>query len=112
MTKLKNVVLPAPLGPIRLTISPSSISKSNLFTAVNPPKSLVRLLHSNNLLKATSPFFDLYDASATPESFLPSVSLCSHASWLNSWASSFLVRLTLGMRPSGRASIMNIKTAP
>src|SRR4051794_26721415 len=38
---LKNVVLPAPLGPISPTIAPSSIVKSTLLTATRPPKRLV-----------------------------------------------------------------------
>src|SRR4051794_6901346 len=37
---LKNVVLPAPFGPIRLTIVPRGIVKSTSFTAVSPPNSL------------------------------------------------------------------------
>src|SRR5438874_7359839 len=39
---LKNVVLPAPFGPIRLTIVPSGIAKSTSFTATRPPNSLRR----------------------------------------------------------------------
>src|SRR5918993_1531317 len=38
---LKNVVLPAPLGPIRLTIECSGMSKSTSLTAIRPPKTLV-----------------------------------------------------------------------
>src|SRR5215207_6770152 len=38
---LKNVVLPAPFGPIRPLIEPCSITKSILFTATRPPKRLV-----------------------------------------------------------------------
>src|SRR5713226_728061 len=38
---LKNVVLPAPFGPIRLTIARSWIVKSTLLTATRPPKRLV-----------------------------------------------------------------------
>ena len=34
---LKNVVLPAPFGPIRLTIEPSGMAKSTLLTATRPP---------------------------------------------------------------------------
>ena len=37
---LKNVVLPAPFGPIRLTIEPRSIVKSTSLTATRPPNSL------------------------------------------------------------------------
>src|ERR687894_412802 len=38
---LKNVVLPAPFGPIRLTIERSGMSKSTELTATRPPKILV-----------------------------------------------------------------------
>src|SRR5918997_1836638 len=38
---LKNVVLPAPFGPIRLTIERSGMSKSTSLTATKPPKTLV-----------------------------------------------------------------------
>src|SRR6266496_417976 len=38
---LKNVVLPAPFGPIRPLIEPRSITKSTLLTATKPPKRLV-----------------------------------------------------------------------
>src|SRR5215218_1436610 len=37
---LKNVVLPAPFGPIRLTIEPCGIVKSRSLTATRPPNSL------------------------------------------------------------------------
>jgi hypothetical protein len=37
-TMLKQVVLPAPFGPMRPTISPSSIWKERSSTAVRPPK--------------------------------------------------------------------------
>src|SRR6185295_4307606 len=37
---LKNVVLPAPFGPMRLTIEPCGIVKSTSLTAVRPPNSL------------------------------------------------------------------------
>src|SRR4051812_40886264 len=38
---LKNVVLPAPLGPMRLTIEPRSISRSTSWTASSPPNRFV-----------------------------------------------------------------------
>src|SRR6476620_2832095 len=38
---LKKVVLPAPFGPIRLTMAPRGMVKSTLFTATRPPKRLV-----------------------------------------------------------------------
>src|SRR5512144_863912 len=41
------VVLPAPFGPIRLTISPSRTSKERSLTACRPPKRFVTLLSSS-----------------------------------------------------------------
>src|SRR3546814_13199779 len=38
---LKNVVFPAPLGPIKPSICPASISRSTRSTAVRPPKRTV-----------------------------------------------------------------------
>src|SRR5918997_1010529 len=38
---LKNVVLPAPFGPIRLTMARSGMSKSTELTATRPPNTLV-----------------------------------------------------------------------
>src|SRR5918995_2239183 len=38
---LKNVVLPAPFGPMRLTMARSGMSKSTELTATSPPKTLV-----------------------------------------------------------------------
>ena len=38
---LKNVVLPAPFGPISDTIEPRGMSKSTALTAVSPPNRLV-----------------------------------------------------------------------
>src|SRR6476646_213743 len=37
---LKNVVLPAPFGPMRATIDPTGIVKSTSSTATSPPNSL------------------------------------------------------------------------
>ncbi len=42
-TTLKKVVLPAPLGPIRLMIAPRGISRSTSRTATRPPNVLVTL---------------------------------------------------------------------
>src|SRR5215475_4775966 len=39
---LKNVLLPAPLGPIRHRSSPSASVKSTLLTALTPPKCMER----------------------------------------------------------------------
>src|SRR5215210_677822 len=41
---LKNVVLPAPFGPIRETIERSSIVKSTSLTATRPPNRLLTLV--------------------------------------------------------------------
>jgi hypothetical protein len=51
---LKNVVLPAPFGPIRLTMERSGILKSTELTATRPPKTLVMPRASRIL--AVSPF--------------------------------------------------------
>src|SRR5437899_2034556 len=47
---LKKVVLPAPLGPIRLTIAPRGMAKSTLLTATNPPKRMVMAWASSSKL--------------------------------------------------------------
>src|SRR6185503_2864679 len=56
---LKNVVLPAPFGPMRLTIEPSGITKSTPATATSPPNCLVTARASRTLLiaPAQSPGF-------------------------------------------------------
>jgi hypothetical protein len=41
LTMLKNVVFPAPFGPMRLTMDASGMSKSTALTARRPPKVLV-----------------------------------------------------------------------
>src|SRR5918998_3336507 len=41
LTMLKKVVLPAPFGPMRLTMDLSGMSKSTALTATRPPKVLV-----------------------------------------------------------------------
>src|SRR5688572_33134027 len=41
VTQLKNVLLPAPFGPITARISPRLISKLTLLSAVKPPKRMV-----------------------------------------------------------------------
>src|ERR671913_1602190 len=58
---LKNVVLPAPFGPIRLTMERSGMLKSTELTATRPPKTLViprasRMLAASMSLSGTSPF--------------------------------------------------------
>src|SRR5215211_5869287 len=52
---LKNVVLPAPLGPIRLTIERAGMSKSTELTATSPPKSLLIPRASRMFATASSP---------------------------------------------------------
>ena len=42
VNKLKQVVFPAPLGPIRACIAPRSIAKFTLFTAMKPLNDFVR----------------------------------------------------------------------
>jgi hypothetical protein len=52
--QLKNVVLPAPLGPMRPTISPSWTCMLTSSTAVRPPKRIVTPLASSTILEPTS----------------------------------------------------------
>ena len=52
---LKNVVLPAPFGPIRLTIAPSGIAKSTSETATRPPNSLRIAVASSRFAIRTPP---------------------------------------------------------
>src|SRR2546425_735332 len=47
LNRLKQVVLPAPFGPMRPTISPWSTMRSTWLTAASPPKCLVRLRASS-----------------------------------------------------------------
>src|SRR4029450_9182688 len=58
---LKNVVLPAPFGPIRLTIERSGMSKSTSLTAMSPPKTLV--IPRASRMFARMPFSSLTGAS-------------------------------------------------
>jgi hypothetical protein len=48
--QLKSVVLPAPLGPIRDTISPSSRLMETSLRAFSPPKALVTPLTSSSAM--------------------------------------------------------------
>jgi hypothetical protein len=45
---LNTVVLPAPFGPIKAKISPSSTLSCNSFTATTPPNRIVTVLSSSN----------------------------------------------------------------
>src|SRR5919197_2517306 len=47
---LKSVVLPAPLGPMRLAIIPASSTKSMALTAIRPPKALLTLRASRSAM--------------------------------------------------------------
>src|SRR5919112_3012892 len=58
---LKNVVLPAPFGPIKLTMERSGMLKSTELTATRPPKTLVmprasRMLAASMSLSGTGTF--------------------------------------------------------
>src|ERR671917_1453229 len=68
---LKNVVLPAPFGPIRLTIERSGMSKSTESTATRPPKILVmsrasRMLAGTPSISGTGPAPDCVAARGVP----------------------------------------------
>src|ERR687894_1860911 len=56
---LKNVVLPAPFGPIRLAMARSGMSKSTDLTATSPPKTLVMPRASRMFVTASSRPFSL-----------------------------------------------------
>ena len=53
LIRLNDVVLPAPLGPIRLTSSPAPTARSRPLTAITPPKRRVRPVISSS---AAEPF--------------------------------------------------------
>src|SRR6266851_4083510 len=50
LRRLKQVVFPAPFGPMSPTISPSSTARSTRLTAASPPKYFVRFCASNNAI--------------------------------------------------------------
>lgn len=52
MRQLKKVVFPAPLGPMRPTISPLLTVRSTPRTAVSPPKRMVTPLASSTVVVA------------------------------------------------------------
>ena len=54
--RLKTVVLPAPFGPMSPTMVPSSTSKETSFTALSPPKDLVRSADPSRLMGLPLPF--------------------------------------------------------
>src|SRR5215207_4739480 len=53
VTRLKTVVLPAPLGPMMLTSSPSATVSAKSLTAVTPPKRRVRPVSSSSAVIAS-----------------------------------------------------------
>src|SRR5882762_2262509 len=55
LMRLKTVVLPEPLGPMRPTISPSSIRRERSSTARRPPKSFVRPSVSRSAILRSRP---------------------------------------------------------
>src|SRR3712207_9194860 len=76
---LKNVVLPAPFGPIRLTIERSGMSKSTSLTATKPPKTLV-IPRASRMLSTFCPFSSATGGSperVTDVPALPAVQLLS-----------------------------------
>src|ERR671916_3146657 len=62
---LKNVVLPAPFGPIRLTIECSGMSKSTSLTATRPPKTLV-IPRASKMCRARSRPFPFSSGTSRP----------------------------------------------
>src|SRR5687768_12778157 len=54
LISLKQVLLPAPLGPMMDRISPADTEKLTLFTAVRPPNRRVRALTSSCIASAAS----------------------------------------------------------
>src|SRR3712207_4577257 len=79
---LKNVVLPAPFGPIRLTIERSGMSKSTSLTAMRPPKSLVIPRASRTL---PEPFL-FSSATCHPAECVPLVATFAAAQFLGALA--------------------------
>src|ERR687889_611267 len=68
---LKNVVFPAPFGPIRLTMERSGMLKSTELTATRPPKTLViprasRMLAVSASFSGTGPVSDGVGARGVP----------------------------------------------
>ena len=95
---LKNVVLPAPFGPMRLTIEPSGMTKSTFETATSPPNCFVTARASRTLLIARRPRSGRAPARPRPRS---SSAACSSA-----------FTRALGKRPSGRTSIITTSAIP
>src|SRR5438309_9108366 len=64
---LKNVVLPAPFGPMRLTIAPCGILKSTLLTATRPPKRMVIACASSRYLPLDTGAMGVGEMAGVPE---------------------------------------------
>src|SRR5256885_1851079 len=72
VSRLKQVVLPAPLGPIKAWMEPRRTERSTLLTAVNPLNSLVRFRVSRitSLMCASPAPLMLPAANASPEALV------------------------------------------
>ena len=93
VSMLKNVVLPAPFGPIRLTIALRGIEKSTSFTATSPPNSP-----------------ELHRLENVPVLLCHQVRRSRRRGWTPS--SNSALRRALGIRPSGRNSIIRMSARP
>ena len=92
---LKNVVLPAPFGPMRPTIAFWGITKSTSLTATRPPNSLRTLSAVEERLAGRHSCLSPYSVSVgTPPS------------------SSSRLRRPSGMSPTGRNSIISTMMIP
>ena len=87
-TMLKKVVLPAPFGPMRLTIEPFGMMRSALFTATRPPKRLVTDLACSTMSRSPSGRFASGVAAGVVEGLPGSMepegvmgSLIAHLHW-------------------------------
>src|SRR5690606_6317758 len=62
VTRLTNVVLPAPFGPINATLSPGASDSETLLVTARPPKFFCRLPTLNSELIGVLPSGDRADA--------------------------------------------------
>ena len=113
--QLKNVVLPAPLGPISPMISPRWTVKFTESTAVRPPNRMVTF-SAARIGRARVPLVDAarsWRSQSPPSSCrsrTTSSSIRSASSSSSSWNSS--CRRWLGTRPSGRNRIIRTSSRP
>ena len=84
VSRLKTVVLPAPLGPIRPYRQPFSICRWNSFTARSPPKEIPRFFTSSNAMILKPPLPLLFSLHGTS----PHTSLSTRSPWGSSWRAS------------------------